>query len=723
LDTLSENDIVLKTYRIDRMIGQGAFGRVYKATHINLNGVRAIKVLYRNDTGIGSTEYSEYRDRFRQESQLMERLKSPNIIQVFDFQEENDTLFLVMEYAAGGSLKEKMDQYKADGKTFSFDETVKIGLDIASGLSHLHKMDVVHRDLKPSNILFDAAGNARIADLGLAQVPGGASMRSVLSVAKSHPGTPAYMSPEQAQTGTYLRPSSDIYSLGLILFEMVTGRLYKNVKPGSRLSTFIPDAPVWLDDLVGQMLAENPKDRPWDGNEAVEKLKRSPSSNLMEPAPKPVPFKVNSQKDGSPPSGIVSETNATINKLDKPAEESAANKSNPKKIVFSTIHTKKIFWGGIFIFFALVIFLIIKPNMSLASFSPIFKAFPKPPDVIKDQTIINDALDKEMYLVDSGINLIADQGPYISRFINYCSENKTVLDTNLKSSNFEITVDGIAIPFDSIGREADYFDGTNLCVDYILPLNNWETGLHQIKWKFTLMKDMSTGGYTFPAGYNRTQSSYVLVLPEIEPEKEYFDWSEIIKYDFSNNQDYFWSGEFEDEVKKGSVKTLDGNLVIDIENQKISSGSDIAPLFASFAKNSYFSIETSTNDNNISKFYCYGVYLGKIEKLTDIDHMLRYRYHICKGNGKYVVALAKLTGSQSYVPIMSKEIQNISNSKNNKLAILKKNNQFGFYLNDDLVTNLDLPEFDAIRVGGTYEFDNLSVKIPANDIGAPFTLD
>jgi serine/threonine protein kinase len=288
LDTLSENDIVLKTYRIDRMIGQGAFGRVYKATHINLNGVRAIKVLYRNDTGIGSTEYSEYRDRFRQESQLMERLKNPNIIQVFDFQEENDTLFLVMEYAAGGSLKEKMDQYKADGKTFSFDETVKIGLDIASGLSHLHKMDVVHRDLKPSNILFDAAGNARIADLGLAQVPGGASMRSVLSVAKSHPGTPAYMSPEQGKLGSYLGPSSDIYSLGLILFEMVTMRLYKNVRPGSRLSTFIPDAPVWLDELVDQMLAENPKDRPWDGNEAAEKMREYlASSNKVAPGINP----------------------------------------------------------------------------------------------------------------------------------------------------------------------------------------------------------------------------------------------------------------------------------------------------------------------------------------------------------------------------------------------------------------------------------------------------
>jgi serine/threonine protein kinase len=272
----SENDIILKNLRIEKSIGQGAFGEVYLATHLGLNGKRAVKVLLRDEVGIGSTEYDEYRNRFRQESQLMEWFNHPNIIRVYDFQEEENTLFLVMEYASGGSLRERMDEKKKNGTLFTVEETVKTGIEIAEGLAILHAKDIVHRDLKPSNILFDADGHAKVADLGLAQVPGGASMRSQLSIVKPHPGTPAYMSPEQEVAGSYLRPASDIYSLGLILFEMLTGRGYKSLRPGTRLKSLSPDSPDWLDDLLLQMFSDNPKDRPWDGDEVSNNIKLTP---------------------------------------------------------------------------------------------------------------------------------------------------------------------------------------------------------------------------------------------------------------------------------------------------------------------------------------------------------------------------------------------------------------------------------------------------------------
>jgi serine/threonine protein kinase len=276
---------VLSIYRIEKILGQGAFGEVYLATHLGLNGKRAVKVLLRDEVGIGSTEYDEYRNRFRQESQLMEWFNHPNIIRVYDFQEENNTLFLVMEYASGGSLRERMDEKKKNGTFFTAEETVKTGIEIAEGLALLHSRDIVHRDLKPSNILFDAAGHAKVADLGLAQVPGGASMRSQLSVVKPHPGTPAYMSPEQEVAGSYLRPASDIYSLGLILFEMLTGRGYKSLRPGTRLKSLSPDSPDWLDDLLLRMLSDNPKDRPWDGKETLEELRRLHEARPLKPSP------------------------------------------------------------------------------------------------------------------------------------------------------------------------------------------------------------------------------------------------------------------------------------------------------------------------------------------------------------------------------------------------------------------------------------------------------
>jgi serine/threonine protein kinase len=269
----TENDIILKNYRIEKSIGQGAFGDVFLATHLGLNGLRAVKVLLRDQIGMGSSDYDEYRSRFHQESQLMEWFRHPNIVSVYDFLEEDNILYLVMEFATGGSLQNKFDVSIPGSDPLSIEEVIRISLDVAEGLSALHEKDVVHRDLKPSNILFDAGGRAKVADLGLAQVPGGGSLRSQLSILQPHPGTPAYMSPEQEIAGAYLRPSSDIYTLGLIMFELLTGRSYKNIRPGTRIDAYVPSAPEWFSDLLNRMLSETPEDRPWDGSELAKKLR------------------------------------------------------------------------------------------------------------------------------------------------------------------------------------------------------------------------------------------------------------------------------------------------------------------------------------------------------------------------------------------------------------------------------------------------------------------
>jgi hypothetical protein len=148
-----------------------------------------------------------------------------------------------------------------------------IALEVAEGLAKLHEIDVVHRDLKPSNILFDEKGHAKVADFGLAQVPGGPSMRSQLSTSAPHPGTPAYMSPEQRNSRDYLTPASDIYSLGLVLFELLTGRVYRSQRPGTRATSLRIDVPEWLDNLLINMLSEKPEDRPWDGKEVADHLR------------------------------------------------------------------------------------------------------------------------------------------------------------------------------------------------------------------------------------------------------------------------------------------------------------------------------------------------------------------------------------------------------------------------------------------------------------------
>ena len=279
---LKKGDVVLKNYTIERLLGKGAFGEVYLTRHANLNVLRALKILRKDAPGMGSSIYNSGKDRFFLEAQLGARLKSEYVVEVHDFQQEDDDLVLVMEYAAGGSLAEKIERNQEKGVPIPVEEMLKIAADVSTGLAALHQKDIVHRDLKPSNILFDQQGHAKVADLGLAQVPGASSSRSLLgssmgSEMARHPGTPAYMSPEQESTYKYLTLASDVYSLGLIFFELLTGRSYKT-RPGTRVKSQRADVPEWLDGLVAKMLEEDPRQRPLDANKVLGEIQKGLSA-------------------------------------------------------------------------------------------------------------------------------------------------------------------------------------------------------------------------------------------------------------------------------------------------------------------------------------------------------------------------------------------------------------------------------------------------------------
>ena len=274
--TYSAGTILLDKYRIEALIGQGAFGDVYRVRHATLNVLRAIKVLRHDDLGIGSTIYTNVQQRFQLEGQLGAQLNTPvpnpHLLQVYDFIIREDLLILEMEYAAGGSLVERIQKTRETRSPFPIEQALQIGVEVAAGLGALHALDIVHRDLKPANLLFDEHGHVRLADLGLAQIPGGPSRRSQFSDPQPHPGTPGYMSPEQENSGSYLTSASDVYSLGVTLFELLTGRVYRGLRPGSRARALRSDIPAALDELLGRMLSENQRDRPWDGVEASDLL-------------------------------------------------------------------------------------------------------------------------------------------------------------------------------------------------------------------------------------------------------------------------------------------------------------------------------------------------------------------------------------------------------------------------------------------------------------------
>ena len=196
-------------------------------------------------------------------------------------------LLLVMAYMPGGSL-EKLLAKHPDG--LPIERAIEIARDLLQALAAFHDLLglPVHRDLKPSNILFDGEGCPHLADFGLAQLAG-VSGRSQLA-ATSHPGTPLYAAPEQLASPEPLTPSADVYTLGCVFFEMLSGQPFRRLRPGTMASTLRPEVPSWPDQALAKALAEEPWDRYQSACEMADDLASAsaqplqPDSNTAPPA-------------------------------------------------------------------------------------------------------------------------------------------------------------------------------------------------------------------------------------------------------------------------------------------------------------------------------------------------------------------------------------------------------------------------------------------------------
>ncbi len=276
----SPGDVLFREYRIERFLKKGSAAEIYLAVHLKTNDRRVLKILARDNIIANTTDrddaWEKNRTRFRIEALLGTWLgETPYIVRVYDSKEdiERGLLVLVMEYMAGGSLKDRIVAAReANQPGLPIDMVVNTAYQVALGLSVLHRHDIVHRDIKPSNILYTADGVAKISDLGIVQIPQDISERKPKpTLVPMHPGTPDYMSPEQENQGGALGASSDIYSLGATLFEALTLHLYK-LRLGTRPSQLRPSVPRWLDRLIAKMLAHDYSKRFSDGAELAQAL-------------------------------------------------------------------------------------------------------------------------------------------------------------------------------------------------------------------------------------------------------------------------------------------------------------------------------------------------------------------------------------------------------------------------------------------------------------------
>jgi eukaryotic-like serine/threonine-protein kinase len=256
----------LGKHEIRRRLGRGAVGTVYEGWDPIIQRRVAIKTVRLPEAD--DDETAEEIARFRREAQAAGGLNHPNIVGVFDYGETADLAYIVMEYVDGPSLKSLLDKHER----FSLPRIVRIMEDLLSGLQYSHERGVVHRDIKPANLMLTSSGQGKIADFGIARIES-----SSMTQAGTVLGTPAYMSPEQFM-GQVVDARSDIYSSGVLLFQLLTGErpfdgsmssimqkaLQTEAPPPSRISMNVP---LPFDAVVARAMAKRPEDRYSSANE------------------------------------------------------------------------------------------------------------------------------------------------------------------------------------------------------------------------------------------------------------------------------------------------------------------------------------------------------------------------------------------------------------------------------------------------------------------------
>lgn len=274
---------MLGAYRILNQIGEGGMAAVYRAYHASMDRHVAVKVL--------PSEFAKsesFRARFQQEARLIANLEHPHILPVHDFGESDGIHYFVMRYLQAGTLASRIE-----AGPLTLAEIDRLFTQLADALGYAHQRGIVHRDLKPANVLIDSRGDAFLTDFGIAKLLEGTSKFTTTGAIT---GTPAYMSPEQAQ-GEKLDQRSDIYSLGIVLYEMVTGRvpfdadtplavMLKHLSaPLPIPSTLKPDIHPEIERVLLKALAKKKEDRYATAEEFIADWKRAVNVAQNSPLP------------------------------------------------------------------------------------------------------------------------------------------------------------------------------------------------------------------------------------------------------------------------------------------------------------------------------------------------------------------------------------------------------------------------------------------------------
>ena len=282
----------LGRYQLERVLGKGAMGIVYEALDPKLHRRVAIKTILISQ--LDEETAKDFSMRFVREAHAVARLNHPNIVQVYDFGEEGDVAYLVMEFIRGNELKSTL----TTGQLFDRKECVRIMCELLDALDFAHEAGVVHRDIKPANVMLDNQGRTKLTDFGVARVTDADRTSAERTQAGTMVGTPAYMSPEQIQ-GQRIDRRTDIFSAGIILYQFLTGQKpFTGEGAWTVAKKIIQDDPPMpssinvalsaeFDRVVAKALAKNPDQRFATAREFAHALRRAAEGKPAIPEAEP----------------------------------------------------------------------------------------------------------------------------------------------------------------------------------------------------------------------------------------------------------------------------------------------------------------------------------------------------------------------------------------------------------------------------------------------------
>ncbi|MGB7340528.1 MAG: protein kinase [Phototrophicaceae bacterium] len=277
----------LANFRIDRPIGQGGMAVVYLGEDIQLDRPVAIKLI--NAQFQGNPEYAA---RFVSEAKLVARWRHENIISVYYADQQDDLYYFVMEYIDGATLSDLLKRYISDDELMPHDDVIRIARAVANGLDYAHQRQVIHRDIKPSNIMISRDDRVVLTDFGLALDMNTGSMGQIF-------GTPHYVAPEQVRRSSDANPQSDIYSFGIVLYEMLTGTLPFDDPSATALAmqhlTEEPPSPRYMNPQLNpstekvllKALAKEPSERYASTTAFIDALETALQDTSTDPATSP----------------------------------------------------------------------------------------------------------------------------------------------------------------------------------------------------------------------------------------------------------------------------------------------------------------------------------------------------------------------------------------------------------------------------------------------------